>query len=71
MARWWASFTAPKTLIKRRIALPDIQGIIYARETDEFVLYVPTEFDYRFKDECKDEMIGFLLQGREACGEPT
>lgn len=71
MARWWASLTAPTTLIKRRIALPDIQGIVYSRDTDEFVVYVPDEFDYRFKDECKDEMIGFLLQGREACGQPT
>lgn len=69
--RWVASVTAPATLIKRRIALPDIEGIVYSRVTDEFVVYVPTQFDYRFKDECKDKMISFLLQGREACGQPT
>lgn len=68
IARLWASLTASTTLIKRRIALPDIQGIVYSRDTDEFVVYVPDEFDYRFKDERKDEMIGFLLQGRKACG---
>lgn len=47
--------------IKRRIKLENIKGIVYAKLGNEFVIYVPSEFDYRIVSERKEIMIMYIL----------
>ena len=50
-------------MIKRRISLKSIKGIVYARLGAEFVIHVPDEFDYRIVWKEKDAFIKLLLLG--------
>lgn len=52
---------------KRRIDLKDIMGISISKITDEFVVHVPEEYDYRFKSAKKEkicELLGVLVVAR-------
>jgi len=50
---------------KRRIALADIEGITQSTVSDEFVLHVPAEYDYRFMGPRKAEAIEWIQSARE------
>lgn len=47
--------------LKRRIPLTKIEAIVYAKLGNEFVIHVPTEFDYRIISDRKDIMVMYLL----------
>lgn len=50
---------------KRRIALTAIEGITQSTVSDEFVLHVPSEYDYRFMGPRKSEAIEWIQTARE------
>ena len=50
---------------KRRIALTSIEGITQSTVSDEFVLHVPSEYDYRFMGPRKSEAIEWIQTARE------
>jgi len=45
---------------KRRIDLKDLLGVSVSQVSDEFVIHVPEEYDYRFKSSKKDVIIDIL-----------
>lgn len=47
--------------VKRKIPLSKIKSIVYAKLGNEFVINVPTEFDWRIVSERKDLIIMYLL----------
>jgi len=47
---------------KRRIDLKDILGVSVSESSDEFVVHVPDEYDYRFKSAKKDKIIEILSE---------
>lgn len=55
-------------LVKRKIDIKLIQAIVYAKLGNEFVLNIPTEFDYRFASERKDEMVKYILYALNSNG---
>jgi hypothetical protein len=55
-------------MIKRKINLANIKGLVYARLGYEFVIHVPDEFDYRIVWKEKDAFIELLLLGLKSCG---
>jgi hypothetical protein len=50
---------------KRRISLAEIEGITQSTVSDEFVLHVPAEYDYRFMGPRKAEAIEWIQSARE------
>ena len=48
-------------LIKRAIKLENIKAITYSMISNNFVIHVPSEYDYYLCTEDKDEIIGFIL----------
>jgi serum/glucocorticoid-regulated kinase 2 len=46
-----ASFLMPSLQIKRRIEISKIGAFTISRTGDEFVLHIPSEYDYRFSSE--------------------
>lgn len=61
-----ALYNIKKTSIKRRIDLNEIKGITTSSCGTEFVLHVPSEYDYRYSSAMhRDRVIAFL---RKFCG---
>ena len=54
--------------VKRKISLKKVEGIVYSEMSNEFMFYVPSEFDYRFMNEKKDVIIMYLLYGMTMSG---
>lgn len=54
--------------VKRKFALGDINALIYAKLGNEFVIHVPSEYDYRIISERKDMMIMYILQALKMNG---
>lgn len=55
---------------KRRIALRDIESVTQSRSTPEFVLHVPSEYDYRLVSDKREDVMGQLRSAYKAlCGE--
>jgi len=54
----------PKSVSKsqRRIAIADIASVTISTVSDEFVLHVPTDYDYRFKSDDKDNVAKVLKE---------
>jgi len=54
----------PKNVTKyqRRIAIVDIGSITVSTLSDEFVLHVPTDYDYRFESKDKDNIANVLKE---------
>lgn len=51
------------TNIKRMIYFPKIKYITYSEHSNEFVVHVPTEHDYRFRSSSlRDEFLFYLIQ---------
>ena len=51
------------TNIKRMIYFPKIKHITYSENSNEFILHVPTEYDYRFRSSSlRDEFLFYLIQ---------
>ncbi len=46
---------------KRRIELPLIYAVTVSRRSSEFVLHIPTEYDYRFSTEKSPETRDLFL----------
>src|SRR3990167_6039259 len=55
-------------MVKRKIDMKLIQAIVYAKLGNEFVLNIPTEFDYRFASERKDEIVKYILYALSSNG---
>eukprot|EP01016_Furgasonia_blochmanni_P025933 TRINITY_DN2770_c0_g1_i10.p1 TRINITY_DN2770_c0_g1~~TRINITY_DN2770_c0_g1_i10.p1 ORF type:complete len:624 (-),score=179.59 TRINITY_DN2770_c0_g1_i10:979-2850(-) len=51
------SFLNITPMVRRKILLQKIAGIIISQEGQEFVLNVPDEYDYRFDSENKEEIV--------------
>ncbi len=47
---------------KRRIALDSIASVTASSISNEFVLHVPEEYDYRFKSEKKDAICELIVK---------
>jgi len=63
----------PKTYYKhnRRIPLRNIVQVTVSDSTDEFVLHIPTEYDYWLKSEDKDNVLKVIRSARRKhIGEP-
>jgi len=45
---------------KRRIAIADIASVTVSKASDEFVLHIPSEYDYRFKSTDKENVAEVL-----------
>lgn len=55
---------------KRRIALRDIESVTQSRSTPEFVLHVPSEYDYRLVSDKRENIVGRLRSAYLAlCGQ--
>lgn len=51
---------------KRAIDLAEISYITYSEVSNEFILHVPKEYDYRLRSHnCRDEFIYYLVKLRE------
>lgn len=61
-----AFYNMKKTSIKRRIDLNFIKGITTSTVGTEFVLHVPSEYDYRYSSTLHREKIIAIL--RKYCG---
>jgi len=52
-----AFYNMKKTSIKRRIVLSCIVGVTTSVESTEFVLHVPSEYDYRYSSTLHRESV--------------
>lgn len=58
-----AVYNLKDTDIKRRIQLDNIKGLSISRIGPEFVLHVPSEYDYRYAaDKHRDKIIYYILK---------
>ena len=55
-------------MVKRKFDLKLIKAIVYAKLGNEFIIHVPSEFDYRFISERKDEIIMYVLYALQLNG---
>lgn len=46
--------------VRRKIAITDVKAIIKAAGSPQFVLHIPSDYDYRFETESRDEFIKIL-----------
>lgn len=46
--------------IRRKIAITDVKAIIKSKRDNQFVLHIPTDYDFRFELDSKDEFIKIL-----------
>lgn len=53
------------SMVKRQIDIIKITHLTYSETSNEFVLHVPSEYDYRLTTLDKDSFIYFLLMIRE------
>jgi len=58
------------SMVKRQIDVIKITHLTYSETSNEFVLHVPSEYDYRLTTLDKDSFIYFLLMIRENLGQP-
>lgn len=56
--------------IKRQIDIVKITHLTYSETSNEFVLHVPSEYDYRLTTLDKDSFITYLLMIRENLSQP-
>lgn len=56
--------------IKRRIELQKIEGITVSSTTDEFVIHVPSEYDYRLNAARKSDCIESIVSARALLTSP-
>lgn len=46
--------------VRRKIPITDVRAIIKSAHDNQFVLHIPTDYDYRFEVESRDEFIKIL-----------
>lgn len=56
------------SIINRKIKLLGVTAITYSVTSSEFVLHVPSEYDYRLSSENRDLIIQYIFKGMETCG---
>ena len=56
------------SIVNRKIKLSGVVGITYSTFSTEFVIHVPSEYDYRLSSENRDLIIQYIFKGLEACG---
>lgn len=49
------------SIFKRTILLSEITHITYSELSNEFVIHVPKQYDYRLRSHMRDEVIKFIL----------
>lgn len=54
-------YNLSKTSLKRKINIAKIAGITYSQSSDEFVLHVPEEYDYRYSSDNRRDIIIYLI----------
>jgi hypothetical protein len=57
--------------VKRRIPLEGVAGVTNSTESDEFVLHVPSEYDYRLSTARKADVIAALQSAAAGAGLPA
>ncbi len=58
---WIKSIFTNKAYVKRRIEVANIVSISLSEKSNEFVLHVPTEYDYRFESKDRDGIIHMIV----------
>lgn len=58
-------YNIEKTTIKRTIRMPCIEAVSISLTSNEIVLHVPSEYDYRYECGYRDELVHALLHARE------
>ena len=58
-------YNIDKSNIKRTIRTPCIEGVSISLTSNEIVLHVPSEYDYRYECAYRDELLHALLHARE------
>jgi len=54
-------YNLSKTSLKRKINISKVAGITYSQSSDEFVLHVPDEYDYRYSSDNRRDIIIYLI----------
>ena len=58
---WIKSIFTNKAYAMRRIEVANIESISLSEKSNEFVLHVPTEYDYRFSSKDRDGIIHMIV----------
>lgn len=58
-------YNLEKSTIKRTIRVPCIEGVSISLASNEIVLHVPSEYDYRYDCGYRDELLHWILHARE------
>jgi hypothetical protein len=58
-------YNLEKTTIKRTIRIPCVEAISISMNSNEIVLHIPSEYDYRYDCGYRDELIHWILHARE------
>ena len=59
---WLKSFFSSTSYIKRRINLKKIEAISISNKGTEFVLHIPSEYDYRYSSSNKNNIIKAVVR---------
>jgi len=57
----WTKVKFWTKLVKRKIKIEKITAVTYSSISNNFVLHVPSEYDYHLSCQDKDEFIEYLL----------
>ena len=58
---WVKSFFSDTAVVKRRISVENIKAISMSTMSNEFVLHIPSEYDYRFKSKDRVSLIHLIV----------
>ena len=53
-------YNLKSTKVRRKIPITDVKAIIKQKKGTQFILHIPTDYDYRFEVESRDEFIKIL-----------